>query len=98
MLPELSGQLAAVGRVLDTDLRRLEREPDGVRLTAALPAAEQQVSEWCAAAGSVRQAARSAALAVSGSQLADLTSQVEREVASVQAGVDYLRSQKKLHG
>jgi hypothetical protein len=98
MLPELTGRLAAVGRLLDEHLRRLEREPDEAQLAAALPAAEQQVSQWCAAAASAREAARSAALAASAGQLAELAWQVELEVASVQAGVDYLTSQKSLYG
>jgi hypothetical protein len=98
MLPELTGRLAAVGRALEEHLRRLEREPDEARLTAALPAAGQQVSDWCAASASAREAARSAALAVSAGQLAELTTQVELEVAWVQAGVDYLKSQRRLHG
>jgi hypothetical protein len=98
MLPELTGQLAATGRSLDEHLRRLEREPDEARLAAALPAAEQQVSQWCAASASAREAARSAALAVSAGQLAELTSQVELEVGSAQAGVDSLKSQPRLYG
>lgn len=98
MLPELTGQLTEAGRALDEHLRWLEREPDDTRLTATLPAAEQQIREWCAASASLRETARSAALAVSAGQLTDLTSQVEVEVASVQAGVDYLKTQKRLDG
>jgi hypothetical protein len=98
MLPELAGRLATTGRSLDEHLRGLEREPDEARLAAALPAAEQQVSQWCAASASAREAARSAALAVSAGQLAELTTQVELEAGSVQAGVDYLTSQQRPHG
>jgi hypothetical protein len=98
MLPELIGQLTAAGRSLGEHLRRLEREPDEARLAAALPAAGQQVSEWCAASAAARETARSAALAVSAGQLSELTSQVELAVASVQAGIDYLRTQKRLYG
>ena len=98
MLPALIGQLADAGRSLEEHLRQLEREPDEARLAATLPAAGQQVSQWCAAAAAARETARSAALAVSARQLRELTSQVGLEVASVQAGIDYLKTQKRLDG
>jgi hypothetical protein len=77
--------------------RWLEREPGQARLTAPLPAAGQQAGQWYASAPA-REAARSAALAISAGQLAGLTWHMKLEAGSVQAGVDCLTSGQRLYG
>lgn len=56
------------------------------------------VRELRAAAASLRQAGRAAAVETSATQVHQLAEQVGLEVAAVQAGVDYLKSQRSLDG
>ncbi|HZD37564.1 MAG TPA: hypothetical protein VE664_02865 [Actinomycetes bacterium] len=89
-LPALTRRLERVAVMLDAELRLLASEPDGREVARLLPAARERVDDVTRAARGIRRAASAGLGAQSGADLRALTTDVEREVAAVAAGVQRL--------
>ncbi|WP_430644971.1 hypothetical protein [Agromyces sp. GXS1127] len=80
------------GASLDAQLRLMESEIDRSVLTAELPAAEQRVGQVEALVRRIRSAVASALAGASDDGLVELRADVDREVASIRAGVEELHA------
>jgi hypothetical protein len=91
-LPSLTRRLERVATTLDAELRLLAVEPDQREVAQLLPAARERVADVTRAARGIRRAAGAGLGAQSAADLRALTTDVEREVAAVAAGVQRLLS------
>lgn len=91
-LPSLTRRLERVATTLDAELRLLAVEPDQREVARLLPAARERVADVTHAARGIRRAAGAGLGAQSAADLRILTTDVEREVAAVAAGVQRLLS------
>jgi hypothetical protein len=89
-LPSLTRRLERVATTLDAELRLLASEPDQREVAQLLPAARERVADVTRAARGIRRAASAGLGAQSAADLHALSSDVEREVAAVAAGVQRL--------
>jgi hypothetical protein len=89
-LPSLTRRLERVATTLDAELRLLAGEPDQREVARLLPAAAERVDDVTRAARSIRRAAGACLGADSTAEVRDLTTDVEREVTAVAAGVQHL--------
>jgi hypothetical protein len=89
-LPALTRRLERVAVMLDAELRLLAGEPDQREVARLLPTARERVDDVTRAARGIRRAASAGLGAQSTADLRALTTDVEREVAAVAAGVQRL--------
>ncbi|MGI9822998.1 hypothetical protein [Agromyces sp. Marseille-Q5079] len=97
-LPRLFRRIGEEGSVLDLQLRLMESETDSAVLSAELPAARQRVEQ---VEGLVKQVRSAVASGLSGSTddaLSALGSDVDREVASLHAGIEELQALNRRDG
>jgi hypothetical protein len=90
-LPRLLRRVREQGAALDLQLRLLESETDQGVLAVELPAAAGRVEQVVGLVRRLRSAVASALAGSTDDTLADLQSELEREVAALAAGVDELR-------
>lgn len=86
-LPGLCRRLQQVTVALDTELRLLEHDPDGADVRVLLPALRARAGELEGSARAVRDAAAAARHGMAEASLAELTADVDQEVAALRAGV-----------
>lgn len=85
-------RLEQVARTLDTQLRLLSGEPDDNLLREFLPPARVRVGEIVGSSRRIRQITIAMLGGETDDTLHELTSDVDREVLALQAGVDALRA------
>lgn len=91
-LADLVRRLERAGNALDAQLRLMASEPDEKTLRELLPPARARVDELMAIVRRIRQAVAAALSGEMDSTLRELTTDVDREVLALQAGVDALRA------
>ncbi|MET9565038.1 hypothetical protein [Streptomyces tauricus] len=79
----LFDRLSAHGHELDSELKRLEREPDRARLAERLPALRERTEQITKSADALRWAARDRAQRFGGDDLDSLSTQIDMEAGAL---------------
>ncbi|MDQ1038705.1 hypothetical protein QFZ75_005121 [Streptomyces sp. V3I8] len=79
----LFNRLSAHGQELDSELRRLEREPDRARLAERLPALRERTEQITKSSDALRWAARDRAQRFGGDDLDSLSTQIDMEAGAL---------------
>ncbi|NMH95851.1 hypothetical protein [Pseudonocardia acidicola] len=90
-------ELRRLAAALDEHLRGLQRDPDAVRVRAALPEAERWTDQLCDVASELRAAVRASVPAITDGDVRALSDSTSDGVAALRTGTEFLAAQVRHH-